>query len=253
MRLRFRASLIHLALSFLFFSTVVGIALLIWYPGLYFTAMGISKILFIVAGVDIILGPLLTLIIFNPAKSSLKFDLAVIALLQLAALGYGVSTVFAGRPLFVVYNLDRFTVVSGMDIPADELARAGKLAVPLTGPQIIGARLPKDREEQSRILFSAVNGGADLPQMPMFYVPYATVSEDVKAKMLTTEMLLAHQPALKVNQAQGLIAATLADRGLKPADIGFIPLRAKAQDLTVMVRRTDASIIKILPIDPWGS
>ncbi len=253
MPLRFKASLIHLALSILLVSTVVGIALLVWYPGLYFTAMGISKILFIVAGVDVILGPLLTLIIFNPAKASLKFDLAVIALLQLGALSYGVSTVFDGRPLFVVYNLDRFTVVSGSDIPADELARAGKLDLPLTGPKIVGARLPKDKQEQSRILLSSVGGGADLPQMPAYYLPYATVADDVKAKILSSEALIAHQSPARAADAQAVIAASLAESGLKPTEIGFIPLRAKAQDLTVMVSRADAAFVKILALDPWGS
>lgn len=253
MRLRFQASLVHLALSFLLVATVVGMVMLAWYPGPYFTAMGISKIIFIVAAVDIGLGPLLTLLVFDPRKPSLKFDLAVIAVLQFAALAYGVHTVFAGRPLFVVFNLDRFTVVSGSDIPDAEIARAGKFELPLTGPKIVGARLPLDKQEQAHILFSAASGGADLPQMPKFYLPYAAVADDVKAKLLTADVLFAQRSAASAMSAQALIAATLAERKMTAMEIGFIPLRAKAQDLLVMVRRADAAIIEILPVDPWGT
>ena len=253
MRSRIQASLVHLALSFLLVSTVVGIVMLAWYPGPYFTAMGISKIICIVAAVDIGLGPLLTLIVFNPRKPSLKSDLAVIAVLQFAALAYGVHAVFAGRPLFVVYNLDRFTVVSGSDIPDAEMARAGNLDLPLTGPKLVGARLPLDKQEQSHILFSAVSGGADLPQMPKFYLPYADVADEVKAKLLTADVLFAQRSAASVASVHALIAATLAARKMTATEIGFIPMRAKARDLLVMVRRTDAAILEILPLDPWGT
>jgi hypothetical protein len=40
-------------------------------------------------GRDLALGPLLTLIVFEPGKPSLKFDLSCIVLLQLGALLYG--------------------------------------------------------------------------------------------------------------------------------------------------------------------
>lgn len=253
MQSRCKASLLHLALSLTAVSLLVAVVLLLWYPAPYDTAMGITKILCVLASVDIVLGPLLTLIIFNPGKPTLKFDLAVIAMLQLAALAYGAVTAFAGRPVFVVFNLDRFTVVSEADIPANEMTRAGMLALPLHGPRIVAARLPEDKDAQAKILFSAVGGGADLAQMPEFYLPYAAAADEVRARLLTPERLLGQQTPVRRAQAQSLIAAVLRDNGLKPADVGYLPLRAKAQDMTVMVSRADARIVSMLPFDPWGS
>ena len=46
-------------------------------------------LILLMIGVDVVIGPLLTLIVFDPKKKHLKFDLVVIAALQLAALAYG--------------------------------------------------------------------------------------------------------------------------------------------------------------------
>jgi hypothetical protein len=250
---RLRASLIHLLISMFLVSGILTAVALVWYPRPYFEAMGIARIMLILAGVDICIGPLMTLIVFNQYKPSLKFDLSFIALLQCAAMLYGCSIVFEGRPLYVVYNLDRFTIVAKSDIPAEEVKRAGDRASSIGGPEIVGARLPKDREELKRILFSSVGGGADLAQMPAYYLPYEQVAAEVKEKILDLDLLTRRQSAASAAAAHASIATALAAAGLSAAEVGFIPLRAKVHDLSVLVRRRDAAIITILPLDPWGS
>jgi hypothetical protein len=76
----------HPGLSALIGATVVVVMLTLWYPRPYFDAMGGQALLALIVGVDVTLGPLLTLIVFNPKKQELKFDLAVIAACQLTAL-----------------------------------------------------------------------------------------------------------------------------------------------------------------------
>ena len=44
-------------------------------------------------GKTTVVGPLLTLIVFRAGKPGMKFDLAVIGLVQVAALAYGTATV----------------------------------------------------------------------------------------------------------------------------------------------------------------
>ena len=249
---RILASLVHLAISILLVATVLILVRFIWYPGLYFEAMGAGHLLIILACVDVTLGPLITLIIFNPAKKSLKFDLAVVAILQLMALCYGAYTVFAGRPVYAVYNIDRFTMVSAADILPADLEKARDHSLPVTGPEIVGARLPNDVNERDRMLTSSMRGGSDLAQMPQYYLPYAAVADDVKAKMLSSEELMKRQPKAKVAEAQALIDQSVSQNGLRREDVGFVPLGGKAQDLTVVVRRSDAGIVAILPIVPWS-
>ena len=87
---RWTAAAIHLGISALIAITVVAVMLALWYPQPYFDAMGGTGLLKILVGVDVAIGPLLTLIIFDRRKKSLRFDLSVIAFLQIAALVYGV-------------------------------------------------------------------------------------------------------------------------------------------------------------------
>ena len=61
--------------------------------------------------IDIVAGPLLTLIVYNRAKPELKRDVSVVGLLQLAFLGYGLHTAWVSRPIFLVGAVDRFTLI----------------------------------------------------------------------------------------------------------------------------------------------
>lgn len=249
---RVKASLIHLLISISLVSSVLVFVVFLWYPSVYFGAMGVGKMLLILASVDVTIGPLITLIIFNPAKPSLKFDLAIIAVLQLSALMYGVGVVFMGRPVYAVYNVDMFTIVSAVDIPEVELHKAGIQSLPIWGPRIVGARLPVDGTERKAILFSALNGGPDLPQMPRYYLPYETVANDVKARMLPLNELLKRQKHLNKPEVKSSIDEIMMKQNLQPADLAFVPMRGKERDLTVLIRRKDARIVSILSISPWG-
>ena len=55
---RWKASAIHLTGSALIAATVIALMLALWYPGAYFNAMGGKKLLMIVVGVDVVIGPL---------------------------------------------------------------------------------------------------------------------------------------------------------------------------------------------------
>jgi hypothetical protein len=97
---RFQAAGIHFGISFGIFLVCLVLVFTVWYPGILSQVDdGWHRALLLIAGVDLVLGPLLTLIVFNPAKKSLKFDLSVIAIAQLAALIAGLYTVHTTRPL----------------------------------------------------------------------------------------------------------------------------------------------------------
>jgi hypothetical protein len=66
----------------------------VWYPPPYFEVDGGWRILRILAGVDVVVGPLLTLILFKPGKPGLKFDMTCIALMQIGALVYGGTIIY---------------------------------------------------------------------------------------------------------------------------------------------------------------
>src|SRR5271170_7421897 len=126
MRFRLTAFGLHLLGSACALSLVLGGLYLGWYhwPGWYLTA--VTQILIIVGLVDLGLGPTLTLIIANPKKPRhvLARDIAIIAAVQLAALIYGATTLWHGRPLYYTFSANRLETVQASDLENEEIALA---------------------------------------------------------------------------------------------------------------------------------
>src|SRR5918993_3549413 len=104
---RGRAAGIHFGIS-LAVALVAGLLVFaLWYPYPYREISGGRDLFLLVVAVDVVLGPLITFAIFNRAKGwpHLRRDLAVVALLQLAGLGYGLWTVHLARPVHLVFEL----------------------------------------------------------------------------------------------------------------------------------------------------
>lgn len=243
MKSRFYAFLIHLLLSSLAAVLVMIIVYFVWYPMPLDEATGVTKIFLLLLAVNIITGPVMTFAVYQPKKWGLKFDLCVIAILQIAALGYGLSTVFAGRPAFIVFNQDRFDIVRLIDIDS-ESAKTATLAHNQTAqtswlqPRWIAAIAPTDPKRAEAILFSAAAGGVDWAQSPELYVPLS----QVKAKILKKAQPLA---TLRQLDKKNLLADT------QDSAIKWLPLRGKTKDMVVLINGNSAEIIKIVDINPW--
>src|SRR4029450_4889642 len=169
----------------------------LWYPQHYFAAMGGDTLIMLLIGVDVVIGPLITLIIFDPKKKSLRFDLASIALLQVAALVYGCGVMFKARPVYNIFVVDRFEVIPANDVDEESREKAAPpfRSLSLTGPKIAGAREPKDPKRQADIVVAAASGGMDISSFPDLYVPY----DDLKARAAEVAKPLA---ALATRQPQ---------------------------------------------------
>jgi hypothetical protein len=245
---RWRASFIHLVLSIFVACSIVAIMLLLWYPTPYFQAMGGHGLILILVGVDVVLGPLITLIIFDVNKKSLRFDLTCIALVQLSALAYGVYTVFEARPIYSVYYKGRFDVVTAADVDPLEhkkVANPKFKSFPLSGPMIAAVDMPVDPQERERILFSAI-GGADLPRFTQHYLDY-----DARAKEAGERSRpIAELESLSA-EAKRQVSAFFANTPIDATAVGYLPLRARSKDMVVVVQRADGKIIGIIPVDPW--
>lgn len=121
---RFIAFITHFLLSLVIFSAFILTLLYFWYPEPFFTASGGWQGLKIVALIDLVLGPVLTLIIFNKKKpyKELRNDIIIIITLQMSALTWGVYTVHAERPVAIVYWDGMFYTVSAADITNQNLS-----------------------------------------------------------------------------------------------------------------------------------
>jgi len=111
---RSSAFIAHLIVSLLVFSTLVLTMYFFWFPGELFFLDGGIEGLKLVAMVDLVLGPLLTLLLIKPGKSKkmLTLDMSVIVLFQLSALGYGFYTTYHQHTAAVVFAEDKFNTLS---------------------------------------------------------------------------------------------------------------------------------------------
>ena len=116
-RHKLKATAIHLLISLLIFAGILYIILYHWYPEPFFTAQGGWQGIQLMAFVDIVLGPTLTLIVFNHLKQrkDIIFDLSMIALVQVCALVLGGYAVYTQRPIALVYWATAFYTVTGQD------------------------------------------------------------------------------------------------------------------------------------------
>jgi hypothetical protein len=184
-QLRFKTSLKAMAWHFwgslLVAFIVAALVFGIWFPYPYRQLAGGTELFFLIMGVDIACGPLLTFVIYNPAKSKreLLMDLSLVVVLQLAALAYGIWTVHQARPLYLVHEVDRFKVIALADIEAAELGKLPETLQPhlFKGPQITGLR-DASKEEREKVMFESVQGGRDFGERPSFYAPYDAVAAE---------------------------------------------------------------------------
>ena len=245
---RWKASAIHLGISAAIGISVVALMLALWYPQHYFAAMGGDTLIMLLMGVDVVIGPLITLIVFDPKKKNVRFDLAVIALLQLAALLYGCSIMFKARPVYNVFVVDRFEVIAAnaIDDESREKAKPAFQSLSLTGPKLAGALEPTDPKRQADIVMSAAGGGNDLSNLPDLFVPYDDVKARAGQAAKPLSELVNHQP-----QDAPVVKSFVAASGRAEDTVGYLPMRGRNRDMAVVVDRKTGDIVGIVPVNPW--
>jgi hypothetical protein len=211
--------------------------------------MGGDMLVLLLVGVDVVIGPLITLIIFKPGKKGLKFDLTVIAMLQAVALGYGVTIAAEARPVYTVFVVDRFEVVAPNALDKGELARVTNpefKSMSWTGPRMAGVRKPDNTVEANRILFM-MSEGKDLQHFPQHFVPYANVAAEAGRRAEPISELRRYN-----KDHVGEIDAMLTRYNVKEGDVGFLPLRARRGERAVIVRKSNGEIVDTMNLSPWG-
>jgi hypothetical protein len=241
---RFKAAAIHFGVSAAAVTVLVLLLLFVWYPELV-SAIGADEILLMVAAVDVCLGPLLTLIVFKAGKKSLKFDLAVIALLQVAAFAYGAYSLFIGRPVYIAALGQRFDVISASDVEQSALDEA-KTSLPLWGPKWVGTRRADEPKERDKMMMSGLMG-IDYGHYPKYHVDLVGMLPTLEAAMQPIAELK------KLNKDKQLqIDAWLKARGVIESDVRFLGLKARRKDSAVIIDIRARRVIGIAPFEPWS-
>ena len=170
---RLRCFLTHLAISVLIALSVLAVVFFVWYPAPFARVLGVSYIMWMMLAIDVVLGPLLTLLVAKQGKKTLKMDLAVIVLVQLVALAYGLYSIEKARPIAVAYDVNRFEVVQKFMVQTDTLDHP-QLIQPFNQHQSIPfvfVKPAKDAEDFKQRMSDELQHGISASSNPMLYEP----------------------------------------------------------------------------------
>lgn len=193
---------------------------------------------------DIVLGPVLTLAVFKPGKPRLKFDMTVIALLQISALISGVWIVHSEHPMLVVFAEDTLH-----PIPAYQVAEAG---IPLSSlkqfgnarPIFVYTDLPEDEDELQKLRIDAIRTGRNLY---LYGELYQALNKDnikkINKQGIDMEEFLNDKPAGKQ-----IYQDFLKEYGGKAFDYLFLPLHSRFQWHIIAVDPETIEYVDTLPI-----
>lgn len=237
---RLRAFLLHLACSAVVVGSLGALMLLLWYPQPWFIHDGGWTVYRLILLVDVVLGPLLTLIVFRRGKPELRRDLTIIVALQLAALSFGVTTMWQYRPAYVVYAEENFFTVTWKEVRQGtvDMARLERFAGG-RGLPMVYLQLPEHPVRRSALRAAAGRNG---PPISAFGDYYEAMTPERWAHVLKKEpdmLELARQDA-------GISAELGRFRARHPGPLerfAFIPVVCRDEVLMLALDRNTMALV----------
>lgn len=249
---RLLAAGIHFCISLIVAILAAGLVFGVWYPYPYREISGGRELFLIVVTVDVIMGPLLTLAVFNLKKpiKELCRDLTAIGVLQLAALAYGLWAVSVARPVHLVFEIDRFRVVHAVDVPEEFLDQtpAEFRHLPLMGPTLLSLREFKSAKEGADATMAALQG-MPLSARPELWQSYEQAKPKVMARARPLAELKTRFPARTAEIDAVLKSAS--SRLPSAESVGYIPMIGRQTFWTVLLDTHTAEVIAFVPIDSF--
>lgn len=233
----------HLGISLLIAIFSLYWVFFIWHPYPLATAVGVTDIFLMMLIIDTILGPLLTLVIADQAKRSFKFDLGVIALIQISALVYGMYSIGQSRPVWIVFDQIRFDLVQARDIPTAAIQQAEQPYDHLSWlkPDWTATKLARDAKERSDRLFQELDTGVAPSMQPNLYQPLRQHLSEVVDHAMPLQQLYRFNAKSEVDQVIKQNQSASA----------WLPLKASNMDMVVLIKKQPTEIIKIVNLRPW--
>ena len=230
-RTRYAASGLHFFFSLGVFSLLVGILLWFWYPNPYFSASGGWQGLRLVAAVDLVLGPLITLVIFNPQKSrrELGIDIGVVVLIQMTALVWGIKAVYEQRPVAVVFLDTSFYTVPAAAITAQGIGLDVLDEFGAERPVFVFARRPESGAEQERFQQAVEVDSIPPHEQVWLYQPLDEHFAQVRRSSLDVDEIMDINPEMKAE-----IEQVLAKAQAQLSDLVFLALTSRYRNIVLI-------------------
>ena len=248
-----KAAFIHLTGSVFIALLAAALVFGLWYPSPYHQLAGGATLFLMVVGVDVICGPLLTLVVFKPTKprKELILDIGLVILIQLAALGYGIYSVAQARPAFLAFEGNRFRVVSVANISANDWATAApEFQHPgFSGPRLIGTRLAQVTDPNFKESVMLSMQGLHPSFRPQRWVSYESVLSAVKESAHPLERLKGKYPE-HVKDMEKIISKA----SISWSDAVYLPVEAEKAnplDWIIVIDKNTGHPLGFIPVDGW--
>lgn len=237
---RVKASLMHLGGSALVAGVAVALVLGVWYPMPYWYLAGGQDLLLLMLSVDLVLGPVLTAVAASPSKTArhLTMDVAMIVVLQLAGLGYGLYNAWQVRPVAMVAEYKMLRVVIAADILDEDWPKMpegmGRWA--MHRPVLMGVRVPRDRDERQQMMLELARG--KMPgSRPQYWQPYAQSRDQVLAWAVAVDKL-----SLNMDAQRASLEAAVADTRQPASALKALPVVARDKGWVVLLDARTAEV-----------
>jgi hypothetical protein len=241
-----KAASLHLGLSAAVAACVAALVFALWYPMPYREVSGGRELFLLVAAVDVVIGPLLTLAVFDRRKprAELLRDLGVIVLLQVAALGYGLNAVAKARPALVALEGDRLRVIRAIELEDIDLGKApaGMRTLSWLGPTLVATRPPRESEKLEAIQRGLA--GEDIGMRPDFWLPAEQTREAFAQAAVPLDRLFRMRPERKADLDRAVAATSRSE-----AQLGYLPILARRTDWSALVDRSSGEIVGYVDVE----
>lgn len=247
-RLRFacKSAAWHLLISLLVASAAALLVFQIWYPYPYAALTGGLALYKVVVMVDVVCGPLLTLILASPKKSIKErmIDFTLIGVIQLAALFYGLYSVSLARPVVVAFEKDRIMVVTAAEVVTEQLPQApeGLKQLPWLGIQRVGLREPVNAAERNDSLSLSLQG-VEPSMRPDWWLH----DSQHERNRIIQKMI----PLSKLAKVHGLTEVSIREMANVASDeqLYYLPFTSSFAKDWVVVMNHNADFLGYLPMD----
>lgn len=250
-RLKFAAKIAacHLVINIVVAILVAILVFYVWYPHPYRQMLGGLGLFVLVTSIDVVCGPLLTAVLANPEKSAREvvIDIGLVALIQISALIYGLHTVAAARPVAVVFEVDRFVVVSAVDIHQESLKKAANPfnRLPWVGVERVAIRQIKSAEEANLDLDFSLRGIEPSMRPDRWEADSEKARELIRQKMQPIARLKKYYP-----KNTELLAA-IQKSGVSQEQLYYLPFTSyNNREWTVLLDK-QAEFRSFIPLDAF--
>lgn len=242
---RFQAFAIHLLISSAILGSFLSIVFFIWYPQPFFVVEGLVQIVWVLVGVDLVLGPALTLVVFKSGKPGLARDLSIIAGIQILGFVYGAHTFYVERPAFaVMYDSDYFDVISASSMKEIAKTSTASEYSGIGGPAIVYVEAPKEIDDLRVILEDMKKGGPSIDRRPEYYRPLKGYIN----KKYELSRSLDDLQNIPENEAE--IGKFKLKYGERVNEFAFFPIVGKLTSRLLVIDKKEEAVIDYIDIKP---